>query len=109
MASQVTLDKDNKIVQKNDSSKNWASEDENTPVDPGFYIVIGAFKNKENAKRMEEKAKAQNKWEKVQRVYNKNNGFMYVTIAHPGTQQESVKIVRDARKEYPDAWIQFLK
>jgi len=109
MASQEVIDKDDKIVQKNDSSKNWAGDDENTPVDPGFYIVIGAFKNKENAKRMEEKVKAQNKWEKVQRVYNKNNGFMYVTIAHPGSQQESVKVVRDARKEYPDAWIQFLK
>jgi hypothetical protein len=107
MASQVMIDKD--IKMKNDSSKNWAGDDENTPVDPGFYIVIGAFKNKENAKRMEEKVRAQNKWDKVQRVYNKNNGFMYVTIAHPGSQSESVAVVRQARKEYPDAWIQFLK
>lgn len=107
IASQVMLDKDIKV--KNDSSKNWAGDDENTPVDPGYYIVIGAFKNKDNAKRMEEKVKAQNKWEMVQRVYNKNNGFMYVTVAHPPSQEESVVIVRAARKEYPDAWIQFLK
>lgn len=106
-ANQEMIDKD--IKMKKDSSKNWASDDENTPVDPGFYIVIGAFKNKENAKRFEAKVAAQNKWQKVQRVYNKNNGFTYVTIAHPGSQEESVGIVREARKEYPDAWIQFLK
>lgn len=107
MAKQVMIDKDIKV--KNDSSKNWAGDDENSAVDPGYYIVIGAFKNKDNAKRMEEKVKAQNKWGKVQRVYNKNNGFMYVTVAHPPSQDESVVIVRNARKEYPDAWIQFLK
>jgi len=107
IAGQQMVDKDIKL--KTDSSKNWTGDDELTAADPGFYIVIGAFKNKENAKRMEEKVKAQNKWDKVQRVYNKNNGFMYVTLAHPGTQAESVAIVRQARKEYPDAWIQFLK
>lgn len=107
MVKQVMLDKD--IKMKNDSSKNWTGDDENTPVDPGYYIVVGAFKNKEYAKRMEDKVAAQNKWQKVQRVYNKNNGFMYVTIAHPPTQEESVAIVREARKEYADAWIQFLK
>lgn len=107
LANQEMLDKD--IKMKNDSSKFWASDDENTPVDPGYYIVVGAFKNKDNAKRYEEKCLAQNKWPKVQRVYNKNNGFMYVTLAHPATQQESVTIVRQARKEFPDAWIQNLK
>ncbi len=109
MANQVMVDPDKKIKMRSDSSKNWATDDELTAVDPGYYIVIGAFKNKDNAKRMEAKVTAQNKWQKVQRVYNKNNGFMYVTVAHPGTQEESVDIVREARKEYPDAWIQFLK
>lgn len=107
MASQTMLDKDIKL--KTDSSKNWLGEDELTAADPGYYIVIGAFKNRENAKRMEEKVKAQGKWEKVQRVYNKNNGFMYVTVSHPPSQEDAVKAVRQARKEYPDAWIQFLK
>lgn len=107
LANQTMVDKD--IKMKTDSSKNWTGEDELTAAEPGYYIVIGAFKNKDNAKRMEQKVIAQNKWEKVQRVYNKNNGFMYVTVAHPGSQEESVAVVRQARKEYPDAWIQFLK
>lgn len=107
IAGQKMLDKNIKL--KTDSSGNWMSDDELTKVDPGFYIVIGAFKNKDNAKRLEEKVKAQNKWQKVQRVYNKNNGFMYVTVAHPATEEESVNIVQEARKEYADAWIQFLK
>lgn len=107
LAKQTMLDKDIKL--KTDSSGNWTGDDELTAADPGYYIVIGAFKNKDNAKRMEEKVKAQNKWEKVQRVYNKNNGFMYVTVSHPVDQESAVKSVREARKEYPDAWIQFLK
>jgi hypothetical protein len=107
IASQTMIDKDIKL--KTDSSKNWTGEDEMTAAEPGYYIVIGAFKNKENAKRMEEKVRAQNKWEKVQRVYNKNNGFMYVTVSHPPSQQDAIKSVRQARREYPDAWIQFLK
>lgn len=109
VANKVTLDAGKKIVMKNDSSKNWTNDDENTPIEPGYYIIIGAFKNKDNAKRLEAKVEAQNKWPAVRRVYNKKNGFMYVTVAHPSTQDESVKIVEDARKEYADAWIQFLQ
>lgn len=109
VASKVTIDAGKKIVMKNDSSKNWTNDDENTPIEPGYYIIIGAFKNKDNAKRMEAKVAAQSKWPAVRRVYNKKNGFMYVTVAHPTTQDESVKIVEDARKEYADAWIQFLQ
>jgi hypothetical protein len=107
IAGQTMLDKDIKL--KTDSSKNWTGDDELTAAEPGYYIVIGAFKNKDNAKRMEEKVKAQNKWDKVQRVYNKNNGFMYVTVSHPPDQSQAVQSVRQARKEYPEAWIQFLK
>ncbi len=109
IANKVVIDPKKKIVMKNDSSKNWTNDDENTPIDPGYYIIIGAFKNKDNAKRLEAKVGAQNKWPAVRRVYNKKNGFMYVTVAHPPTQDECVQLVEDARKEYPDAWIQFLK
>lgn len=109
IANKVIIDTKKKIVMKNDSSKNWTTDDENTPIDPGYYIIIGAFKNKDNATRLDAKVTAQAKWPAVRRVYNKKNGFMYVTVAHPTDQDACLPIVEDARKEYPDAWIQFLK
>jgi hypothetical protein len=105
----VMLDSANKIIMRRDTSGNFRMDDEQTAVDPGFYVVIGSFKNKEFAKRLEAKEVARGVYPKVQRVYNKNNGYMYVTIAHPGTQEDAVKFVAEARKVYPDAWIQFLK
>lgn len=105
----VVLDPKDKIIMRNDTSGNFRMSDELAPVDPGFYIVIGSFKNKEYAKRLESKEITRAAYPKVQRVYNKNNGFMYVTVAHPGTQEEAIAFVKEVRKVYPDAWIQFLK
>lgn len=107
--STVMLDSKDHIIMRKDTSGNYTMSDEQAPVDPGFYIVIGSFKNKEYAKRLEAKEVARGAYPKVQRVYNKNNGFMYVTVAHPGDQDASVQVVKEVRKVYPDAWIQFLK
>jgi hypothetical protein len=106
--SMEMIDSTNKIIMRRDSSTNFAMADETAPIDPGFYIVIGSFKNKEYAQRLEEKEVARAAYPKIQRVYNKNNGYMYVTVAHPGTQEQSVDIVKEVRKMYKDAWIQYL-
>ncbi len=102
------LDSAKNIIMRRDTSGNFRMSDEVAPVDPGFYVVIGSFKNKDYATRLEKKEIARGVYPKVQRVYNKNNGYMYVTIAHPGTQADAVQVVSDARKVYPDAWIQYL-
>ncbi|HET6992274.1 MAG TPA: SPOR domain-containing protein, partial [Bacteroidia bacterium] len=92
----------------NDSSSHFTMEDNTTPVDPGFYIVIGSFKNLDYAKRMEAKVAMKPQYPKVQLVYNKKNGFTYVTVGHPESLEASIKLAREARKEYSDAWIQNL-
>ncbi len=92
----------------NDSSSHFTMDDNITPAEPGFYIVIGSFKNLEYAKRMENKVKDKPQYPKVQLAYNKGNGFMYVSVGHPLTQDEAISLAREARKEYPDAWVQNL-
>jgi hypothetical protein len=102
------VDVKNKIRTVMDSSSHFSMEDQ-TPVDPGFYIVIGSFKNLEYAKRMQTKVSMKPQYPKVQVVYNKLNGFTYVTVGHPESLDLSIKLAKEARKEYPDAWIQNLK
>lgn len=105
----VMVDQTKKIAMRRDSSANFRMDDEIAPLEPGYYVVIGSFKNKDYAKRLEAKEKANNVYPKVQRVYNNKNKFMYVSVAHPSTPEEALVIVTEARKVYKDAWIQFLK
>jgi hypothetical protein len=102
----VTMNND--ILMRKDSSGNFKMED-NSTVDPGYYVVIGSFKNKDFAKRLQQKEIGNGVYTQVQVIYNKNNGFTYVTVSHPKTQQDAYGVVLETRKAYPDAWIQFLK
>ena len=111
----VTIQKNTQIIDKlhgirtvNDSSSHFTQEDNVTPAEPGFYVVIGSFKNIDYAKRMELKVKDKPQYPKVQLAYNKVNGFMYVSVGHPVTQDEAVLLAREARKEFADAWVQNL-
>jgi hypothetical protein len=106
-SSQI-IDVKSNIRTVNDSSSHFTMEDQ-TPVDPGFYIVIGSFKNLEYAKRMQAKVSMKPQYPKVQIVYNKVNGFTYVTVGHPESLEASIKLAKEARKEYKDAWVQNLK
>jgi hypothetical protein len=104
----TSIDVKSNIRTVNDSSSHFTMED-TTPVDPGFYIVIGSFKNIDYAKRMQAKVAMKPQYPKVQIVYNKVNGFTYVTVGHPESLEASVKLAKEARKEFKDAWIQNLK
>lgn len=105
----VMVDPGKKIDMRRDTSANYKMDDEVAPLEPGYYVIVGSFKNKEYAKRLEMKEKANGIYPKVQRVYNSKNGYMYVSLAHPSTAEEALKIATQARKVYRDAWIQFLK
>ncbi len=103
------IDVKNNIRTVNDSSSHFTMEDNSTPIDPGYYIVIGSFKNLDYAKRMEGKVAVKTQYPKVQLVYNKNNKFTYVTVGHPENLEMSIALAKEARKEFPDAWIQNLR
>ncbi|MCA6363834.1 MAG: PD40 domain-containing protein [Bacteroidetes bacterium] len=103
------IDKTKNLFAISDSSQFFTNMDQGTTVSPGYYVVIGSFKNRDFAKRLETKVTGKPNYPRVQRVLNRRNGFMYVTIAHPETKEEAIEIVLKAREEYPDAWIQYLK
>jgi hypothetical protein len=109
MKQKEMIDKTKNLFAISDSSQFFTNMDQGTQVDPGYYVVIGSFKNREFAKRLETKVGRQPQYTKVQRVLNSRNGFMYVTVAHPMTKEDAIEIVLKAREEYPDAWIQYLK
>lgn len=109
MKQKEMIDKNKNLFAISDSSQFFTNMDQGTLVDPGYYIVIGSFKNRDFAKRLEAKVTGKPQYTRVQRVLNSRNGFMYVTVAHPMTKEDAIAIVLKAREEYPDAWIQYLK
>jgi hypothetical protein len=98
-----------KIKMVRDSTGNFSVMDEGYKPEPGYYVVIGSFKNKDYAKRLEAKEVSLARYPKIQRVFNSRNGFMYVTVAHPATREEAEKLIAEIRPEYADVWIQLLE
>ncbi|MGL5892461.1 MAG: tetratricopeptide repeat protein [Bacteroidia bacterium] len=109
MKQKEMIDKNKNLFAISDSSRFFTNMDQGTMVEPGYYVVIGSFKNRDFAKRLEAKVTGKPQYSRVQRVLNSRNGFMYVTVAHPMTKELAIEIVLKAREEYPDAWIQYLK
>ncbi len=103
------LDVKNNIYYIGDSAKYYRIGDSQDQAEPGYYITVGAFKNIEFAKRLENKIKIKPQYPKVERIFNTRKTLMFVTFGHPMTVDEAIKACMEARKEYPDAWVTYLK
>lgn len=100
--------KEMKVPMRVDSSSNYKDE-QGYAVEKGLFIIIGSFRNKEYATRLQNKIRDDGKYPAHDLVFNWKNQFLYVVVGRPKTKEEAVSLVREARKEYPDAWIQELK
>lgn len=96
-----------KMMIRRDSSSNYKDEN-GIEVAKGMFIIIGSFKNVAYAKRLQTKIAADNKYPAHDLVFNRRNGFTYMVVARPKSQQEAAELVKSTRVEYPDAWIQQL-
>jgi hypothetical protein len=96
-----------KMVMRRDSSTNYQNED-GSELAKGILIVIGSFKNVPYAKRLQEKIKTEGKYPTALLMYNRKNKFTYVVVARPQDTAEAALLVSQARKEFPDAWVQKL-
>jgi hypothetical protein len=92
-----------------DLVSNFNFENSTAPVDTGFYVVVGTFKNLDYAKRMEAKVKLKKQYPKVQLVYNNKNGFTHVTVGRLTYMEDAIILTKEARKEYLDSWVQSLR
>jgi len=98
-----TINQDNKDVRQ----ENVADfEDESgASVAPGFYIIMGAFKNKDNA--LNSKKGFATKHPAV--VLYKKGELYYVNVLYTENEALALKTAEDLRSEQPDVWVFQLK
>lgn len=73
-------------------------------IQPGYYVIMGAFKSKDNATRAKKQFE-NNPAYKPTIIYNKPRDFYYVNVFHNTDEETAVEIMDILRKEQPDAWV----
>lgn len=90
-----------------DSGFDFVDPDGN-PVEKGMYVILGAFKNIDNAQKAIKEFKSRG-YPETSYFFNTKLEFYEVYSNHPSTSEEAVEALMTARKEYPDAWILILE
>jgi hypothetical protein len=103
------LDSANNIYYIGDSAKYYTVGLSGNTAEVGYYITVGAFKNVDFATRLDKKIKIKPQYPNTVLIYNTRKKLMYVTFGHPMTVKEAIAACMEARKEYPDAWVTYLK
>ncbi|MBI3135224.1 MAG: PorP/SprF family type IX secretion system membrane protein [Bacteroidetes bacterium] len=81
-------------------------QDENgKPVEPGFYVIMGAFKNKENALNV--KTQFSSKYPTT--IIYKMGDLYYVNVFYTLNEAAAIKFAEERRTEQPDVWVFQLK
>lgn len=92
---------DDKLFKK-DFSDDFV-DDNGVQMEKGYFVVVGSFKNKANAKnatQLLQKKGIDAKW-----ILNFKKEFINVYISKPATREQAIEDVNKARVDYPDAWI----
>lgn len=84
--------------------KDFVDENGN-PIQPGFYVIMGAFKNKDNA--MNAKKQFADKFPAV--VIYKNNDLHYINVFYTTNEAAALMFAEEQRKIQPDVWVFQLK
>jgi hypothetical protein len=72
---------------------------------PGFYVIMGAFKNKDNA--LNAKKQFADKFPAV--VIYKRDEFHYVNVFYTSNEAAALQFAEEQRKIQPDVWVFQLK
>ncbi|MBK6526124.1 MAG: PorP/SprF family type IX secretion system membrane protein [Crocinitomicaceae bacterium] len=72
---------------------------------PGFYVIMGAFKNKDNA--LNAKKQFQAKYPAV--IIHKQGEFYYVNVFYTVNEAAALQYAEEQRKIQPDVWVFQLK
>jgi type IX secretion system PorP/SprF family membrane protein len=75
------------------------------PIQPGFYVIMGAFKNKDNALNMKKTVSAKH----PAVVLYKKGDFYYVNVLFTENEATALKMAEELRSEQPDVWVFQLK
>lgn len=89
-------------------STEFKDEQGNKP-EPGYmYVVIGSFKQKENAEKAKKKYLDMGYIE-TQTMYNEKNGFHYVSVVKTKQVDRASNILEKVRETSKDSWILNMK
>ena len=89
-------------------SNEFKDEQGNRP-EPGFmYVVIGAFKQKENAEKAK-KSYLEQGYIETQTMFNEKNGFHYVYVVKTKQADRASNILGKMRETAKDSWIMSLQ
>lgn len=75
------------------------------PLTPGFYVIMGAYKNKENA--LNAKKQFQEKYPAV--LIYKTNDLHYINVFYTSNEAAALQYAEEQRKIQPDVWVFQLK
>lgn len=75
------------------------------PVPAGFYVIMGAFKNKENAINVQKQFET--KYESV--VLYKQNDLFYINVFYTTNEAQALTFAELQRETQPDVWVFELK
>lgn len=80
-------------------------QDENgKQITPGYYVIMGSFKKKENAQKAKQTYESKPGYKPVI-IYNKKREFYYVCVFYNLDEETAIDILEVLRKEQQDAWI----
>lgn len=88
---------------RTENAADYTDEDGKT-VAPGYYVIMGAFKSKENAAKAKKEFASKGAY-KPSIIYNKQRGFYYVNVFHNTDEDTALNIMEVLKKEQPDAWV----
>lgn len=97
----ITEIKDKSI--RNEKVADFSDED-GKAIQPGYYVIMGAFKSKDNAKKAKKDFESKGTY-KPTIIYNKARGFYYVNVFYNTDEDTALNIMEILKNEQPDAWV----
>jgi len=97
---------ENNIEMKTGSTSDFESEGHDT--DAGYYVIIGAFNNHDNAEMFTKDAKAKG-YPTAEIIQNKNNQIYEIVVFKTQNKQEAIDKLDGIKSDYFDVWVLTLK
>ncbi|MFN3343736.1 MAG: PorP/SprF family type IX secretion system membrane protein [Flavobacteriales bacterium] len=86
-----------------EKAADYQNED-GTLLTPGYYVIMGSFKVKENAQKSKKDYSTKPGYNPTI-LFNKVRGFYYVNVFYSTDEETALQIMEVLRSEKPDAWV----
>jgi type IX secretion system PorP/SprF family membrane protein len=80
------------------------TDENNVIVEPGYYVIMGAYKIKDNATKQKE-LYSQKEGYNPTLLFNKDKQLHYVNLLYSTDEEAAKEAVKTLKAEIPDAWV----